>query len=159
VPASCCILEPNTPVGIYRPADDRCEVNPTTSNSYLYKVRLFIFKIGVSSPQISVSDPVSSTVFSVLVEYSTYLFEYFFHSDYSFVAELPLLCSAFRYNNSHIPFVPFNILWFSGLLQQVHKLRSREPQHCHRDSGGHRRRTTTRHHIRLLRLQGEQIKG
>lgn len=37
VPAACCILEPNSPVGVYRPADDRCEVNPTTSNSYLYK--------------------------------------------------------------------------------------------------------------------------
>ncbi len=39
VPAACCILEPNSPVGIYRPADDRCEVNPTSTNSYLYKVR------------------------------------------------------------------------------------------------------------------------
>jgi len=34
IPAACCILEPGQPVNVLRPADDRCERYPSTTNSY-----------------------------------------------------------------------------------------------------------------------------
>ncbi len=107
MPASCCILEPNTPVGIYRPADDRCEVNPTTSNSYLYKVRLFILSC-LYIWCVFTSDQCFGSGFKrsfLSLGRVFYLFEHFFHSDYSCL-------QSYRFWVQHLDIIIVTFLFF-----------------------------------------------